>query len=570
MLRLDNVSKIYPQGEVLKNVSWELKAGDRIGLVGPNGSGKTTQFKIITGHEEPTSGQVIRQQGLKVGYLCQEFDLELDNTVGDEFTRAFVELNSIQEELNVVHHAMETAHSADLDRLITRMHNLQTEFETKGGYLMDAKIEKMLINVGFTAADGKRKVSEFSGGWQMRMNLGKMLLTEPDLLLMDEPTNHIDLATIEWLENFLRASTMPMVIVSHDRHFMDRLCTTIVEMERGVSSLYLGNYTAYVEARRLNKEVQLAAFERQSREMEKQQAFVDRFRASATRSTQAKSREKQLDKIELVEKPDEDERTLEFKFPEAVRSGVEVATVRKLTHGYDDKLIFCDAQLDIVRGERIALLGPNGCGKSTFLRLLMGQEAPLDGTVKLGEHNVKPAYFEQNQAEALDLEKTVLDTIYDQVPDWKTDEVRGLLGRFLFSGDAVYKRVGALSGGEKARLALAKMLLSANNFLILDEPTNHLDIPAKETLEAALKKFEGTVVIVSHDRYFIQEVATKIVEVRDGQLVVYHGGYNYYLELKEREREKAEADKIALEKAQKENEKRLKRIAKEAEAKNRK
>lgn len=567
MLRLDSVSKIYPQGEVLKNVSWELKAGDRIGLVGPNGSGKTTQFKIITGHEEPTSGNVIRQQGLKVGYLCQEFDLELDNTVGDEFTRAFVELNSIQEELNVVHHAMETAHSADLDRLITRMHNLQTEFETKGGYLMDAKIEKMLINVGFTAADGKRKVSEFSGGWQMRMNLGKMLLTDPDLLLMDEPTNHIDLATIEWLENFLRASTMPMVIVSHDRHFMDRLCTTIVEMERGVSSLYLGNYTAYVEARRLNKEVQLAAYERQSREMEKQQAFVDRFRASATRSTQAKSREKQLDKIELVERPDEDERTLEFKFPEAVRSGVEVATVRKLTHGYEDKLIFCDAQLDITRGERIALLGPNGCGKSTFLRLLTGQEAPLDGTVKLGEHNVKPAYFEQNQAEALDLEKTVLDTIYDQVPDWKTDEVRGLLGRFLFSGDSVYKRVGALSGGEKARLALAKMLLSANNFLILDEPTNHLDIPAKETLEAALKKFDGTVVIVSHDRYFIQEVATKIVEVRDGQLVVYHGGYNYYLELKEREREKAEADKIAHEKAQKENEKRLKRTAKEAERK---
>lgn len=567
MLRLDCVSKIYPQGEVLKNVSWELKAGDRIGLVGPNGSGKTTQFKIITGHEEPTSGNVIRQQGLKVGYLCQEFDLELDNTVGDEFTRAFVELNSIQEELNVVHHAMETAHSADLDRLITRMHNLQTEFETKGGYLMDAKIEKMLINVGFTAADGKRKVSEFSGGWQMRMNLGKMLLTDPDLLLMDEPTNHIDLATIEWLENFLRASTMPMVIVSHDRHFMDRLCTTIVEMERGVSSLYLGNYTAYVEARRLNKEVQLAAYERQSREMEKQQAFVDRFRASATRSTQAKSREKQLDKIELVERPDEDERTLEFKFPEAVRSGVEVATVRKLTHGYDDKLIFCDAQLDITRGERIALLGPNGCGKSTFLRLLTGQEAPLDGTVKLGEHNVKPAYFEQNQAEALDLDKSVLDTIYDQVPDWKTDEVRGLLGRFLFSGDSVYKRVGALSGGEKARLALAKMLLSANNFLILDEPTNHLDIPAKETLEAALKKFDGTVVIVSHDRYFIQEVATKIVEVRDGQLVVYHGGYNYYLELKEREREKAEADKIAHEKAQKENEKRLKRTAKEAERK---
>ncbi|HMX45088.1 MAG TPA: ATP-binding cassette domain-containing protein, partial [Candidatus Obscuribacter sp.] len=287
------------------------------------------------------------------------------------------------------------------------------------------------------------------------------------------------------------------------------------------------------------------------------------FRASATRSTQAKSREKQLDKIELVDKPDTEERTLEFHFPQAVRSGMEVATIKNLTHAYGDNVIFLDANLHITRGDRIAILGPNGSGKSTLLRILTGAEPALSGQAALGAHNVKMAYFEQNQAEALDLTKSVLDTIYDEVPEWKTDEVRGLLGRFLFSGDAVFKNVATLSGGEKARLALAKMLLGANNFLILDEPTNHLDIPAKETLEAALKKFDGTVVVVSHDRYFIQEVANKIVEIKDGQLVLYHGNYHYYLERKEKERLKEEEKRLAAEKAEKDAQKRAQRLAKE-------
>lgn len=569
MLRLENISKIYPHGEVLRDVTWELKAGDRIGLVGPNGSGKSTQFKIISGEMEPTSGTVIRQAGLKIGYLYQEFAVTPENTVREEFASSFVELNSIHKALDAVHTAMEHAQGDELDKLINKMDRLQREYEAKGGYAMDAKVEKMMAEMGFSASDGDRFVREFSGGWQMRMNLGKVLLQKPDILLLDEPTNHIDLRTIEWLEGFLRELTTPMAVISHDRHFLDRLCTSIVEMERGEASIYLGNYSAYITAKELNRDAQLAAFERQQKEMERQQAFVDRFRASATRSTQAKSREKQLDKIELIEAPVSGERTLEFHFPPAPRSGREVVTIKDLTHGYGDNLLFLGANLQIERGERIAVLGPNGSGKSTLLRLITGKEEPLDGSVKLGNYNVKPAYFEQNQAEALDLTKTVFDTIADAVPQWKTEEVRALLGRFLFSGDAAFKKVESLSGGEKARLALAKMLLGANNFLILDEPTNHLDIPAKETLEEALKNFDGTVVVISHDRYFISQIATKIVEIQDGQLVLYHGNYQYYLELKAEQKERAlrareEAERLAQLEAKRAKEKAKEKARKEA------
>jgi ATP-binding cassette subfamily F protein 3 len=565
MIRLENVSKIYPLGEVLKDVTWELKEGDRIGLVGANGSGKSTQFKIITGEVEPTSGQVIRSANLKVGYLYQEFAVTLTNTVREEFNSSFVELNKIQADLNAIHHKMETATGDALDKLIHKMDLLQREFEAKGGYAQDSKVEKMLAEMGFSAEDGDRLVSEYSGGWQMRMNLGKVLLQKPDILLLDEPTNHIDLETIEWLEIFLKGITTAMALISHDRQFLDRLCTKIVEIERGEASIYLGNYSTYQINKELNREAQQATYERQQKELERQQTFVDRFRASATRSTQAKSREKQLDKIELIEAPEDEMRTLHFRFPQASRSGRDVASIKNLTHSYGDNIIFLGANLHIERGDRLAILGPNGAGKSTLLRLLTGQEKPNDGIVKMGDHNVKPAYFEQNQAEALDLNKTLYDTIADEVPLWKTEEVRGLLGKFLFSGDNAYKKVESLSGGEKARLALAKMLLGANNFLILDEPTNHLDIPAKETLEDALKHFDGTVIVVSHDRYFISQVATKIVEIKDGQLVLYHGNYNYYLELKEKQKLHELEVKEAAEKAAKDAEKRAKMIAKQKE-----
>lgn len=562
MLRLEKISKIYPTGEVLKDVTWEVKTGDRIGLVGVNGAGKSTQLKIIMGEVEPTAGEIIRPTSLHIGYLTQEFEVDPRRTVREEFWTVFKEANQVHHQLIEIPQQMEKADPEELDRLIHQLDRLQRQFEALDGYGLEARIEKILPEMGFTIDDGDRLVSSFSGGWQMRMSLGKILLQTPDILLLDEPTNHLDLETIEWLEKFLKDLTTPMVIVSHDREFLDRLCTKIVETERGVSTTYLGNYSAYLQQKYEQQSAQLSAYERQQKELEKQQVFVDRFRASATRSTQAKSREKQLEKVEKIEAPIADVRTLKFQFPPAVRSGREVVTIKNLVHIYDDKILFLGANLEIERGDRVAFLGPNGAGKSTLLRLIVGLETPTEGSIEIGKHNVIPSYFEQNQAEALDLTKTVLNTIHDEVPDWKDVEVRSLLGRFLFSGETVLKKVESLSGGEKARLALAKMLLAPANLLILDEPTNHLDIPAKEMLESALKVYEGTVLIVSHDRYFISQVANKIVEIRDGELIVYPGDYHYYLEKLDEEKQKAEQKRIEAEKAAKAAAKRAKQKAK--------
>src|SRR4028119_1765734 len=509
MLRLEHISKIYPTGEVLKDVSWEVKPGDRIGLVGVNGAGKSTQLKIIAGEIEPTSGEVIRPASLHIAYLTQEFEVDPTRTVKEEFWRAFREANNVHESLGQVQREMEAADPEELNRLIHKLDRLQRQFEALDGYGLEAQIEKILPEMGFELEDGDRLVSAFSGGWQMRMSLGKILLQKPDLLLLDEPTNHLDLETIEWLENYLKGVKTPMVIVSHDREFLDRLCTQIVETERGISTTYLGNYSAYLQQKAEMQEAQMSAYERQQKDLEKQQTFVDRFRASATRSTQAKSREKQLEKIERIEAPTADVRTLHFRFPPAPRSGREVVKIKDLVHAYDDKILFLGADLLIERRSEERFLGPNGSGKSTLLHLIMDMEKPSEGTVELGQHNVIPGYFEQNQAEALNLSKTVMETIHDEVPDWKNEEVRTILGRFLFSGETVFKKVESLSGGEKARLALAKMLLRPANLLMLDEPTNHLDIPAKEILEEAIQNYDGTVIIVSHDRYFISQVDRK-------------------------------------------------------------
>ncbi len=561
MLRLEHISKIYPTGVVLKDVTWEVKPGDRIGLVGVNGAGKSTQLKIIAGEIEPTAGEVIRPASLHIAYLSQEFEVDPTRTVREEFWRAFSEANEVHESLMQVHRDLETSTPENLDELIHKMDRLQRQFEGLNGYGLEAQIEKILPEIGFEPEDGDRLVSAFSGGWQMRMSLGKILLQKPDILLLDEPTNHLDLETIEWLEVYLKGLTTPMVIVSHDREFLDRLCTQIVETERGVSTTYLGNYSSYLLQKAEAREAQLSAYESQQKELEKQQAFVEKFRASATRSTQAKSREKQLDKIERIEAPTGGLKTLHFRFPPAPRSGREVAIIEDLVHTYGEKILFLGADLLIERGDRIAFLGPNGAGKSTLLRMIMGLEKPTEGTVKLGGHNVIPGYFEQNQAEALDLNKTVMQTIHDEVPDWKNEEVRTLLGRFLFTGETVFKQVGALSGGEKARLALAKMLLTPVNLLILDEPTNHLDIPAKEMMEEAIQNYDGTVIIVSHDRYFISQVANKIVEIRDGEFRTYLGDYHYYLDKIAEEKELAKIAKLEAEKAAKKAEKEAKKKA---------
>jgi ATP-binding cassette subfamily F protein 3 len=565
MLRLEHIQKIYPTGEVLKDVNWEVKTGDRIGLVGVNGAGKSTQLKIIAGEIEPTAGQIVRPSSLKIAYLSQEFDIEETRTVKQEMWQAFQEVREIQKELAIIHHHLENLQDGeDYEPILKKMDRFQRQFEDHNGYELESRIDKLLPDLGFKAEDGDRFVSEYSGGWQMRMGLGKILLQSPDLLLLDEPTNHLDLETIEWLEKYLRSLSTPMVIVSHDREFLDRLCTSIVETERGVSSTYLGNYSSYLAQKAEAKAAQGAAFERQQKYIEKQQVFVDRFRASATRSTQAKSREKQLDKIDRIEAPESDVRTLKFHFPPASRSGRVTVEIKDLTHAYGEQILFLGANLEIERGDRVAFLGPNGAGKSTLLKMVVGKEAYNEGEIVLG-HNVLVGYFEQNQAEALDLKKDVFHTIHDDFPKMTHEEVRGVLGKFLFSGDTVFKSVRDLSGGEKARLALAKMLLTPVNFLILDEPTNHLDIPAKEMLEAALREYEGTVAVISHDRYFISQVANKIVEIRDGDLCVYAGDYAYYQEKREEETREAKHKAELAAKAAKESLKREKEKVKQVE-----
>ena len=545
MLRLESVSKIYPTGEVLRDVTWEVKAGDRIGLVGVNGAGKSTQMRIIAGLEEPSSGQVVKQGNPRIVYLQQEFDVDLQHTVRQELFQAFGEaaqvLNrqrQVEEEMGSERAATDADH---LDALIHELGGLQSRFESLHGYELDARIDKLLPTIGFSPEGAEQLVGDYSGGWQMRIALGKVLLQDPDLLLLDEPTNHLDVETIQWLEDYLIGQSCPLVVISHDRAFLDRVCNQIVETERGISRSYLGNYSQHLELKALEREASQAAFERQQKELASQQAYIDRFRASATRSTQAKSREKLLDKVERIEAPVESLSGPRFQFPAAPRSGRQIALIEDLSHSYGDQLLFLGANLEVERGDRIAFVGPNGAGKSTLLRLVMGIETPDDGRAVLGEHNVIAAYFEQNQAEALDLSKTVIDTLFEAVPDWTQTQVRSLLGSFCFSNDAVFKEVGKLSGGEKARLALALMLLMPCNLLVLDEPTNHLDIPAKQMLEDALMEYEGAALVVSHDRYFVSRVANKIVELRDGELVLYRGDYAYYREKKAEESAAAEA-----------------------------
>ncbi len=571
MLRLERIGKIYPTGEVLRDVTWEVKAGDRIGLVGVNGAGKSTQMKIIAGLEEPSSGAVVKQGEPRIAYLQQEFDVDPTRTVREELFQAFGEAAEVLMRQHAVEHAMASEQAASdpdhLDALIHELGQLHSRFEALHGYELDARIDKLLPTIGFTPDGAEQLVGDYSGGWQMRIALGKILLQEPDLLLLDEPTNHLDVETIQWLEGYLVEQTAALVVISHDRTFLDRVCNQIVETERGVSRTYLGNYSQHLEQKALEREATQAAFERQQKELSAQQAYIDRFRASATRSTQAKSREKLLEKVERVEAPIESVGGPRFRFPEAPRSGRLVAEIQNLTHSYGDQILFLGAELEVERGDRIAFVGPNGAGKSTLLRLIMGTEQPEDGAARLGEHNVVAGYFEQNQAEALDLSKTVIDTIFEVVPDWTQTQVRSLLGNFCFSNESVFKEAGKLSGGEKARLALALMLLSPCNLLVLDEPTNHLDIPAKQMLEDALIDYEGAALLVSHDRYFISRVANRIVEIRDGQLVLYRGDYAYYLGKKEEEAELARQEAEAQRKAAKQATNKAKQASRKLQAK---
>ncbi len=550
MLRLEKISKIYPTGEVLKDVSWEIKNGERIGLVGVNGAGKSTQLKIIAGLEEATDGSLITEGDPSIAYLKQEFDVDLSRTVKEELFEAFKEASDLLHNQKLIQENMESELASKdldyLDSLIKELGVIQSKFESINGYDLESKVEKLLPTIGFNQKEADRLVGDFSGGWQMRIALGKILLQSPDLLLLDEPTNHLDLETIQWLEEYLINQKVAMVIVSHDRSFLDKVCTKIVNTERGQSKSYLGNYTSYLQQRDFEIESTKAAYQKQQKDIQVQKAYIERFRASATRSTQAKSREKLLDKVQKIEAPENHLKGPIFQFMDAPRSGKDVLSIKDLTHSYEENILFLGAYLEVEPGERIAFLGANGSGKSTLLRLIMGLEEPEEGSILMGKYNIIPSYFEQNQAEALDLKKTVIETISQSVPNWTQTQVRSLLGSFGLTNDSVFKDVCQISGGEKARLALALMIIKPSNFLILDEPTNHLDIPSKQMLEKALSNYEGTALIVSHDRYFISKVANKIVEIRDGQLIKYQGDYRYYKEKKlEEEKEKEKELKLA-------------------------
>ncbi len=534
MIRFEGVSKIYSTDVVLKNISWEIKKGEKVGLVGSNGAGKSTQFKILIGEEEQTSGTIIKEGNPKIAHLKQEFDCNLNFSVRQELESSFKDIQIVAIKLLEIENKMKSLdtkkNSDELEIFVNQLAKYQAKFEALGGYKMQSDVEKILPKLGFSLEDADKLVGNFSGGWQMKVALGKIILQKPDLLLLDEPTNHLDLETIFWLEEYLSSLKIAVIIISHDRYFLDKLCKKIIFVDRGTSETYNGNYSFFVEQKSLNEESQNKAYQLQQKEIELQKRYIDRFRASATRSSQAKSREKQLKKISKIEAPIAKSKSPVFNFPECPRSGKLVLNIKNLSHSFEDKILFLDINLKISSGEKIAILGPNGCGKSTLLKIIMKKIYPEIGEINLGNHNIITSYYEQNQAEALSLDERVIDLICNKSPEWSQKKVRTFLGGFGFQNETVFKYIKQLSGGEKARLALALMIINPSNFLLLDEPTNHLDLQSKENLELAIKNYKGSLLIISHDRYFISKVANRIIEIKDSKLISYGGNYEYFLE----------------------------------------
>eukprot|EP00197_Chlamydomonas_leiostraca_P006476 CAMPEP_0202869404 /NCGR_PEP_ID=MMETSP1391-20130828/12431_1 /ASSEMBLY_ACC=CAM_ASM_000867 /TAXON_ID=1034604 /ORGANISM="Chlamydomonas leiostraca, Strain SAG 11-49" /LENGTH=706 /DNA_ID=CAMNT_0049549717 /DNA_START=43 /DNA_END=2163 /DNA_ORIENTATION=- len=556
-LRLEKISMTFKNQQVLKDCTWEVKKGERVGLVGVNGAGKTTQLQIVMGRLSPDSGEVVKaKKNMKVAYLAQEFDVLPTRTVREEFYSVYAEQVKVVKRQEAISRELENS-GEDMVRmqaLLDELDRLNAKATSLDVDLLDKKIDQMMPELGFKAEDNDRLVASYSGGWQMRMCLGKLLLQEPDVLLLDEPTNHLDLDAVEWLEGYLKRQEVPMVVVSHDREFLDQVCTKIVETERGVATTYPGNYTQYVNTKSERTALQWAAWEKQQKEIAKHTEIMQRL-AGGAQSGRASQAEKALERIKeegLIEKPFV-EKKRSFTFPPVDKMGQKVVSIRGLTHGYSRGPLFKNVDLDIEKGDRVAIIGPNGAGKSTLLRLIMGREGAQAGSVRMGEHGIVPNYFEQNQAEALDLELTVLDTLVQASPDAKLADLKALLGRMMFSGLAMDKKVKVLSGGEKARLALAKFMCTQGTLLVLDEPTNHLDIPSKEMLEEAIQAFQGAVIAVSHDRYFLRRIATRILQVEKCKLRDFKGDYEYYLEQNSEEAAKMEVKEERQKEIEKDN-----------------
>ncbi len=523
VIQLEGVSKAYGDRVLFRDVTWQLSGRERIGLVGPNGIGKTTLCRILVGLEPPDTGRVSRARETTVGYLPQEAAGEARGSVLGEALSGFPEVWEIERQLEAV--AAQLHEAAD-EALTARYGDLQHRFEALGGYRLETEARVVLSGLGFRDADLARPLLEFSGGWRMRAALARLLLQAPALLLLDEPTNHLDLESLGWLENYLSAYDGTVVVVSHDRYFLNRMVTTVAELSATGLDLYPGDYDDYLAQREARQALLEARAKNQAKRVAEIERFIERFRYKSSKARQVQSRIKMLDRLDRVE-VEGAARHIRFSFPAPPRTGRHVVQLRRIAKAYGPKVVYAGIDLDLERGERIALVGPNGAGKSTLLRILAGVLAPDGGERVLGAH-VTTHYYAQHQLDALDPARTVLEEMEAAAPETDRTRLRTLLGAFLFSGDAVEKRVAVLSGGEKARLALARMLVRPAPFLCLDEPTNHLDLASRDVLEDALAGFPGTMVFISHDRYFINRLATKVVEVRDGRLVIHLGGYDDY------------------------------------------
>jgi ATP-binding cassette, subfamily F, member 3 len=525
MLSLQNAGKRFGAKTLFQEANWLITAQEKTALVGGNGTGKSTLMKVLAGLETLDYGTLQVTRGISIGYLPQEGLRLSGRSVFDECLSVFDELRQMETEIESL-----TGRMAEFDHAgseyaaaAERYSMLQARFHALDGYALDAQVGSVLTGLGFSKQDWARRTEEFSGGWQMRIALAKLLLARPNLLLLDEPTNHLDLETRNWLEGYLRAYPFGYILISHDRYFLDVTVDRTVEIWNKRLQIYAGNYTKFLKQKEDRKAQLIAAYKNQREQIEHLEAFINRFRAQATKAKQVQSRIKELEKIERIEIPEE-EPVIHFSFPQPPPSGRTVVTVQGLYKSYGQKQVLNDVSFTIERGDRVALVGQNGAGKSTLIRLLTSVEAPTSGTVQLG-HNVVAEYFAQDQYKVLDPTARMLEDISEAAIRVPEVELRSLLGCFLFSGDDVFKPLGVLSGGERNRFALARILVSPSNFLLLDEPTNHLDMRAKDVLLEAIESFSGTVIFVSHDRYFLDRLATKVLEVKDGRVTVYPGTY---------------------------------------------
>ncbi|MBD3308409.1 ATP-binding cassette domain-containing protein [candidate division KSB3 bacterium] len=534
MLQVKDVTYAIGERQLLAGIDWVIHPGKRVALIGPNGAGKTTILRILTGEIAEYHGSIIKPKSYQIGYLPQEEAAVEDDSILHTVLQGRQEVIELEARLADLHEALNAPH-ADHDALLEEVGEVEHRYDALEGYQVEAAAKSILAGLGFAESDFERPLSEFSGGWRMRVHLARLLLQNPDLLLLDEPTNHLDIPSLEWLEKYLLNFAGSIVVVSHDRFFIDRLADSIYELDRGKLEYYAGNYHVYEREKAQRLELLRKKWEEQQAERERQMRFINRFRYKATKAKQVQSRVKQLEKMEEIELPPPPRR-LNFEISVDVPSYKDVLHIRDLSFRYDQEWVLEHIDLSVYRGEKLALVGVNGAGKTTLTRLIAGELTPQRGSLKIGER-VSIGYYAQHQVDALNLEATVYEEVMATAADSQVPHVRDVLGMFQFRGDDIYKPIEVLSGGEKARVSLTKILLSPVNFLIMDEPTNHLDVISKDALEHALMHYDGTLILISHDRYFLDKLVHRVIELDRKQITEYAGNYSYYLQKRDAEPE---------------------------------